>query len=418
MSGYNPGMNDTKLYEQILGIEEPWFVKGVTLKASEEIIEVEVECRETLWGCPQCGQRMHKHDSERRRWRHLDSCQFKTIVVSDVPRLKCPDHGTQTVCVPWAEVRSRFTTRFERFAIDVLKDCSTSAACKILQISWEEADGIKQRAIDRGMKRRTTGDVKRLCIDEKAVGWGHQYMTIISSADADKAHVLAVEEERTEESLNRFWVTMTPEQRAKVEAVSMDMWVAFYNSTVKHVPDAVDKIVYDNFHIAKYMNKAVDEVRRGEYFSLKDAEKKQVKGSRQLWLYGLENVPGKWTSRFKALREVATKTARAWKVKELLRTFWRCEGVDDATSFFKAWCKEAMATRLDPVKKVVKLLKRHWPNIVTYFRHKLTNAPAEGLNSRIQQLIQQACGYRNRERFKRDILFHLGGLDMHPVIVQ
>ncbi len=411
-------MKDTKLYEQILGINDPWYVKSVTLKASEGTIEVEVECRETLWGCPECGQRMHKHDSVRRRWRHLDSCQFKTIVESDVPRVRCPEHGTQTVRVPWAEARSRFTTRFERLAIDVLMDCSTAAACEILRISWDEADGIKQRAIDRGLKRRKAEPVKRLCIDEKAVGWGHQYMTIVSCADGGRARVLAVEEDRKEESLNRFWCSLTPEQRAGVEVVAMDMWEAFYASTVKYVPEAVDKIVYDNFHIAKYMNKAVDEVRRSEYVRLGSAGDQSLKGTRQLWLYGLENVPGKWSSRFAELRAAATQTARAWKVKELLRSFWGCRGEEDAATFFKAWCKEAMASRLEPVKKVVALLTRHWKNIVTYFRHGLSNAPAEGINSRIQQLIQQACGYRNRERFKRDILFHLGGLELHPVITQ
>ena len=88
-------MNDTKLYEQILGLQPPWSVQSVTLKKAEGMIEIEVVCTETLWGCPQCGQRMHKHDSERRRWRHLDSCQFKTMVVAAVPRVKCSEHGTQ-----------------------------------------------------------------------------------------------------------------------------------------------------------------------------------------------------------------------------------------------------------------------------------------------------------------------------------
>ena len=147
-------MNDTKLYEQILGLQPPWSVQSVALKKAEGMIEIEVVCAETLWGCPECGQRMHRHDTERRRWRHLDSCQFKTIVVADVPRVKCPEHGTRMVNVPWAEARSRFTAWFERLAIDVLQECSTAAACEQLRISWEEADGIKQRAIDRGLLRR------------------------------------------------------------------------------------------------------------------------------------------------------------------------------------------------------------------------------------------------------------------------
>ena len=114
-------MNDTKLYEQIMGLRPPWSVQAVTLKKDEGIIEVEVACAETAWGCPECGKRMHTHAWDRRRWRHLDSCQYKTIVVADVPRVKCDTHGTQMVNVPWAEPRSRFTAWFDLFLLSFLK---------------------------------------------------------------------------------------------------------------------------------------------------------------------------------------------------------------------------------------------------------------------------------------------------------
>ena len=97
------GMKDFELYQQILGLVEPWRVESVTLKAHEREIEVRVGFADTHWGCPQCQQRMQIHDYEERRWRHLDSCQFKTIIVSRVPSVRCPDHGSQTVAVPWAE---------------------------------------------------------------------------------------------------------------------------------------------------------------------------------------------------------------------------------------------------------------------------------------------------------------------------
>lgn len=113
-------MQDFRLYQQILGLVEPWTVKNVTLKPAEREVEVEVVCTETLWGYPQCARRMHVHEWERRRWRHLDSCQFKTVIAADVPRVQCEEHGSQFVAVPWAEKYGRFTRLFERFAIDVL----------------------------------------------------------------------------------------------------------------------------------------------------------------------------------------------------------------------------------------------------------------------------------------------------------
>ncbi len=411
-------MNDTNLYEQILGLQSPWSVKSVTLKKEAGSIEVEAVCAETTWGCPECGRRMHIHAWDRRRWRHLDSCQYKTILVADVPRVKCDMHGTQMVKVPWAEPGSRFTAWFERLAIDVLKECSTAAACDILRITWDQADGIKQRAINRGLARRKAVPVKRLCVDEKAVGWGHQYVTVVSCADGDKTRVLAIEDDRKENSLNRFWRTLTKEQREAVEVVSMDLWEAYRNSTIRYIPRGIEKIVYDNFHLARYLNRAVDEVRRAEHEVKQGDTVSPLKGTRQLWLYGLENVPRKWAARFRELRALATKTARAWKVKELFRSFWSCLDPDDATEFFRKWYRDAMASRLEPIKKVARMFKKHWGNIVTYFRHHLSNAHAEGINSRIQHLIQTACGYRNRDRFKRDVLFHLGGLDLHPSLAQ
>lgn len=158
-------MQDYQLYQQILGIDEPWQVKRVTLNRPAGAVEVEVECLETVWGCPICQQRMQVHDWDRRRWRHLDSCQFQTILVAEVPRVECAAHGTQTVAVPWAEKDSRFTRLFERLAIDVMRECSVAAACEILGMSWDEADGIKQRAVQRGLARKVPRVMPRLCVD-------------------------------------------------------------------------------------------------------------------------------------------------------------------------------------------------------------------------------------------------------------
>ncbi len=411
-------MKDTQLYAQILGIEKPWRVDRVSLNRDAQEIEVEVGLdRDRPWACPECQRRMHVHGYERRRWRHLDSCQYKTMVSANVPRVNCPDHGTQTVQVPWAGKHGRFTLLFERLAIDVLLECSTAAACKILRITWDQADGIKQRAISRGLSRRQIKRVRRVCVDEKAVGWGHDYVTIVSCADGERTTVLAVEDGREQASLDRFWQRLTPEHRSGIETVAMDMWDAYWKSTVLHVPEATSKIVFDNFHLAKHMNRAVDEVRRREHVLGRRDATQALKGTRAMWLYGQENLPEKWARRFDQVLAIATQTARAWKVKELLRSFWRCVDVDDARIFFRRWYRQAMGSRLEPVKKVARLLKAHLKNILTYFRFHLSNAHAEGINSRIQELIQCACGYRNRERLKRDILFHLGGLDLYPSLI-
>jgi transposase len=410
-------MKDFQLYQEILGLTEPWRVKQVTLNRKAGEVEIEVECTETVWGCPTCQQRMHVHDWERRRWRHLDSCQFKTILVADVPRVACPAHGTQTVAVPWAEKYGRFTRLFERLGIDVLQECSVAAACEILRISWDEADGIKQRAVQRGLGRKAPAVMARLCVDEKSVGVGHQYMTLVAEvAPGAPARVEYVGQGRTRESLDAFWKQLTAEQLQGVEAVAMDLWEPYWQSTVAHVPAAATKVVHDPFHLVQYMNDAVNEVRKAEHRRLLAQGDEILTGTRQLWLYGMENVPASAAARFDQVKFIQLQTSRAWAIKEVFRSFWLCADADEARRHFDQWYGWAIRSRLQPVKKVARMFKRHLANILTFFTHRLTNGPIEGLNNKIQGLIKKAFGYRNKERFKADVLFHLGGLDLYPTL--
>jgi transposase len=407
-------MKDFQLYQQILGLVEPWVVESVTLKPKEQEIEVRVGFADTLWGCPQCQKRMHIHDYEERRWRHLDSCQFKTIIVSRVPVVRCEEHGCQTVAVPWAEKYSRFSRLFERLAIDVMLECSISGACAILRMSWDEADGIKQRAVKRGLARKTPEVMEHLCVDEKAMGHGQNYLTIVAQVQEDGTTVEYVGEGRQQESLDAFWESLTAKQLAGVEAVAMDMWDPYVQSTLSHVPGAAGKIVHDPFHLVQYMNEAVNEVRKSEHRRLQAQGDDILKSTRQLWLYGMENVPAQHARRFDEIKDINLETSRAWMIKEVFRGFWLSPGVKAAERYFKQWYGWAIRSRLEPVKKVARMCKAHVGNILTFFVHRLTNGPIEGLNNKIQGLIKKAFGYRSKERFKNDIFFHLGGLDLYP----
>ncbi|MEK7414106.1 MAG: ISL3 family transposase, partial [Planctomycetota bacterium] len=413
--GQNARMQDIQLYEQILGLEEPWRVKQVTLNRTAAEVQIEVECLETVWGCPQCQQRMHVHGWEKRRWRHLDSCQFKTIILAEVPQVRCAEHGTQTVAVPWAEKYARLTRRFERLAIDVMKECSILGACEILRISWDEADGIKQRAVARGLARKEPRVMKRLCVDEKAVGVGHQYMTIVAEITPETtARVESVGEERTQASLDAFWRSLTDEQLQGVEAVAMDLWEPYLSSTRAHVPEAEGKICHDPYHLVSPMNDALNQVRKREHQSLSQQGDASLAGSRYTWLYGWENLPENKQVQWQSLSGQGLKTARAWRIKEAFRWFWWLPNRAQASAYLQEWYGWAVRSRLEPVKKVARMFKRHWERILNYFDHHLTNGPMEGLNNKIQSLIKKAYGYRNKQRFKTDVLFHLGGLDLYP----
>jgi transposase len=254
----------------------------------------------------------------------------------------------------------------------------------------------------------------RLCVDEKGMGHGHDYMTIVAQVEKGQTTVQYVGEGRKQESLDVFWESLLEEQLAGVQAVAMDMWEPFVQSTLAHVPDAADKIVHDPFHLVKYMNEAVNEVRKGEHRRLLAQGDDILKNTRMLWLYGMENVPAKHAERFDEIKVINMQTSRAWLLKEVFRNFWLCDSVEKAETYFQSWYSWAIRCRLEPVKKVARMCKGHLDNILTFFKHRLTNGPIEGLNNKIQGLIKKAYGYRNKERFKTDIFFHMGGLDLYP----
>ena len=223
-----------------------------------------------------------------------------------------------------------------------------------------------------------------------------------------------VGEERERKSLDGFWKSLSAAQLAGVEAVAMDMWEPYVQSTLAHVPGAAGKIVHDPFHLVKAMNEAVNDVRKREHARLQAQGDDILKGTRQLWLYGLENVPSKHAQRFEEVWATNLETSRAWVIKETFRSFWLCDTVQAAAKYFDKWYSRAIRSRLAPVKKVARTCKAHLDHILTFFTHRLTNGPIEGLNNAIQGLIKKAFGYRNKERFKTDIFFHFGGLDLYP----
>lgn len=122
-----------------------------------------------------------------------------------VPVVECPEHGAQTAQVPWTEGSSRFTVLFERFALQVLEACPVARAAELPAVSWDEADGIKQRAVRRGLARRKLDGLEDVCVDEKAVGRGHDYVTIVTGLVGGKPQVLYIGDGRDEAALNGFW---------------------------------------------------------------------------------------------------------------------------------------------------------------------------------------------------------------------
>jgi transposase len=301
---------------------------------------------------------------------------------------------------------------FERFAIDVLRACSKQDAAALLRMSWDEADAIMTRAVRRGQRRKVTGNVTNIGIDEKAFRKGHDYLTLVVNAETSAVEYVA--RERTKESLDGFFRPLSATQRAQISTVTMDMWEPYHQSVREFVPHADDKIVLDRFHLMKYMSEAVDKVRRREHKELRKMGDSVLTKTKYLWLYAAENVPAERKQEFQRLRKLNLRVGKAWTIKEQLRTLWSYVYPARAQAFFQRWYFWATHSRLQSVIEVAKMFKRHARHILNFITHPFTNAVAEGINSKIQEIKKRACGFRNFDNFKTAIFFHCGNLDLYP----
>lgn len=402
-------------YSQLLGLTAPWRVTDVDLQLDEQKVEILLDDSSGhSHCCVACGEeRPLKDHAPERTWRHLDTMQFETVLKARLPRTDCPDCGVKTVSAPWAEPHGRYTLMYQAFAIRVLQAASSIEKGRaLLGLSWQSAHEIMRRAVERGLEFRDEEPVEHVGIDEKSFGKGQDYISVM--VDIDQSRVLEVVKDRSEESCNKLWESLSTSQKKSVKSVSTDFWQAYLNSVRRQVPDA--EIVHDRFHISQYLVEAVDLVRRRENRELSKTGDAVLKGTRQLWLFNSEKLSEEEYELVQQAERSALRTARAWAIKEHFRWFWEYNRAGWAERFFHQWYGWAIRSRLKEIKAVAVMLKKHLRGLLSYFRHRVTNATSEGFNSRIQAIKSAARGFRSFENYRIRILFYCGKLKLQPNI--
>jgi transposase len=342
----------------------------------------------------------------------LDTCQYRTILVAEVPRVQCTQHGVTTIRVPWAEPGSSFTALYEALVIDWLREANTQAVARRLNLTWDQVDGVMQRAVRRGLERRELEPPRHLGVDETSFQKRHEYVTVVADTKQGVVHHIA--DGRGKEALSAYYDTLDERQRADIESVAMDMWMPYIVATVAALPEANAKIAFDKFHVAMHLGDAVDRVRRAEHRALRAEGDETLKGTKHMWLYHPDRLPEKQSAHFELLVRKSLKTARAWMLKELAMEMWESNDRATAREIFDGWYAWAIRSRLEPIKRVARMLKRHLEGVLNAIATGITNARIEGMNATIQGLKRSARGFRSRDRFRTAIYFHLGALDLYP----
>jgi transposase len=405
-------MQDKELYEKLLGLKAPWFVSEVDLRMEESKVTVKLAHEPMVrFACPVCEADCPTHDHRSRQWRHLDTCGVVTMIEADVPRVDCKVHGVRQAKVPWAEPGSGFTALFEALAISWLQVAPVNAVSERMLISWDEAWGIKERAVSRGLARRENTPIEEFAVDETSFQKRHEYVTVL--VDRKTGFVVDILDDRKKATLKK-WLEANKDRLREVRSVSMDMWEPFITAVRESIEGAESKICFDRFHVAGHFGKALDKVRAAEHRELGGAGHSPLTKTKHDWLRTKANNEYKDKRAFLRLTRLNLKTARAWRIKEAASGLWSYAYRGAAERNWKALLGWIARCRLKPMIKVGAMVRNYLWGILNAIMLRVTNALAESINATIQKIKARACGFRNRSRFRTAILFHKGGLSLYP----
>jgi transposase len=301
--------------------------------------------------------------------------------------------------VPFACGMKRYVKAFERLVVDLCRIATIKHVADFLGVGWDLVKEIFKNHLRKRDKRRRFAQVRYLAIDEFAVRKGHRYMTLVM--DLKSGHVLHVGDGKGGDAVVPFLRSLK-RRGATIEAVAIDMWPAFIRAVTDALP-GVD-IVHDPFHVVALANKALDDTRKELYRRLKGADSKVIKGTRFLLLKGGEKLDQPAIHHLSKLASMNEPLIRAYLLKEELRYFWSLTE-RKARRFLNAWIRRAQNCGLRHFEKLADVLLRHKPQILTYFKHRITTGPIEGLNNKVKVLKRQAYGFRDIEYFKLRLLF-------------
>ena len=394
----------------LLDLGDDWVVKSVESNIKTNEVFINIKSISNEFEDPETGEKCKLYDhAPERKWRHLDTMQYKTYITCKLPRIKAPSGKIKTVQPTWASGYERHTYLFEHAVIDLLKASKNQTkTAQIMRCGFNVVNRIIHLSTERGMKRRDVSGMEfnDLSIDEKSFKKGHKYITVLSHPRS--GCILEVGEDRTKESCKSLINnSLTEDQRIKVTTICMDMWKAFISTSKEMLPNA--EIVHDRFHLIKYLNDAIDKVRRREV-----KQHEELKDSRYALLKNQENLTEKQRIKFDAISGANYQVGKAWQIRENFKDLFSSD-IESSFVLYKQWVVASIGKKIKEVTKVVEMFNNHMRGVVNALIINISNAMAERLNGKVQEIKTVARGYRTFKNFRSAILFFHGGLDLYPL---
>jgi len=354
--------------------------------------------------CAHCGaqwDQLTMHGKFERTFRALPVGRRSQFVVLHGHVQHCRRCGkTLREPIDVAHGKRRRLRAFERYVVDLCTIAPLKHVALFLGVGWDLVKEIFKEHLANKLRKRKLKTIRYLAVDEFSIRKGHTYMTVV--LDLETGHILHVHEGKDAHALIPF-LEKLKRRKINILAVAMDMSPA-YLQAVRQVLPHVD-IVHDPYHVVTLVNRAIDETRRDMVRELSGQDKQVIKGSRFLLLKGLEHLNPRSLERLMMLMEVNEPLYAAYLLKEDLRSFWNLPNEEFGAAFLDSWIHQAKALGLQHFSKLADTLERHHQGLLSYFKHRISTGPLEGLNNKIKVLKRQAYGFRDMRYFKLRLYF-------------
>jgi transposase len=381
--------------------------------AARPAIEVEIRPRKNGRPiCSGCGQERPAYDRlPARRFEFVPLWGIAVWFVYAMRRVECPECGVKVEKVPWCDGKNQLTTTYRWFLAGWARRlCWKGVACAF-HTTWQNVFRSVKHAVSWGLDHRSLEGIQAIGVDEMQWQRGHKYLTLVYQIDEDCRRLLWAGKDRTTKTLLRFFRMLGKERSARLRFVCSDMWKPYLKVIGRKAGQAIH--VLDRFHIMAKMNKAIDEVRAAAAKRLeRDGYEPVLKHSRWCLLKREENLTEKQVVKLSELLQYNLQSVRSRLMREDFQQFWEYFYPACAAKFLDQWCTRTMRSKIEPMKKVAKTLRRHRDLILNWFRAEgaISAGIVEGLNNKAKLTMRKAYGFRTVKAVEIALYHQLGAL--------
>jgi transposase len=343
--------------------------------------------------CAGCGRKFSGvYDSNERAVRDLPWSEFRTTVHIEVYRVKCPDCGVKVEKVPLLPSKAPFSKRFEDAVGQACESAPARQVARRFDLPQSTVRAIDLRYLERWAASRRKPALRQMGVDEIHLGKKQKFLTVVCNLETGEP--LWFGRERKKETLDTFFKEeLSARQRRGIGAACVDMWEPYRLSIQQWAPNC--RIVYDKFHIMQHANKAIDEVRRAEFFRQGGWKRELVKGKRWLLLARWVTLESDQKRLLNELFKVNRRMLKAYLLKEGLDRLWNYVYEGAMLRYLQQWIDQLRWQRLEPFQKLARMLLDHLDGILNYCLTKVPLGVVEAVNGNIKSLLRRGRGYKN-----------------------